>query len=83
MALRYARMFCANPHARAIDFHQDAPPRYSDFAYVAFTIGMSFAISDTDLGSSAIRRTALGHALLAYLFGTVIIASAVNLVGGL
>ena len=78
-ALRYARMYLTDG-ARGIDFHMDSPPRYTDFAYVALTVGMSFAISDTDLGSSAMRRTALVHALLSYLFGTVIIALLVNLV---
>ncbi|WP_421735016.1 DUF1345 domain-containing protein [Cellulomonas sp.] len=78
-ALRYARMYLTDG-ARGIDFHMTEPPRYTDFAYVAVTVGMSFAISDTDLGSSAMRRTALVHALLSYLFGTVIIALLVNLV---
>ncbi|MBO9554850.1 DUF1345 domain-containing protein [Cellulomonas sp.] len=81
-ALRYARMYFGGTPG-GIDFHQDEPPRYTDFAYVAVTIGMSFAISDTDLESSAFRRTALAHALLSYMFGTVIIALVVNLVGGL
>jgi len=81
-ALRYARMYFGGTPG-GIDFHQDEPPRYTDFAYVAVTIGMSFAISDTDLESSAFRRTALAHALLSYMFGTVIIALVVSLVGGL
>jgi uncharacterized membrane protein len=81
-ALRYARMYLTDD-ARGIDFHMQEPPRYTDFAYVAVTVGMSFAISDTDLGSSAMRRTALGHALLSYLFGTVIIALLVNLVASM
>lgn len=81
-ALRYARLFCTPPLG-GIDFHQKEPPRYTDFAYVAFTVGMSFAISDTDLGSSAMRRIALPHALLSYVFGTVVVALLVNLVAGL
>ncbi|KQY46962.1 DUF1345 domain-containing protein [Cellulomonas sp. Root137] len=81
-ALRYARMYLTDG-ARGIDFHMTEPPRYTDFAYVAVTVGMSFAISDTDLGSSAMRRTALVHALLSYLFGTVIIALLVNLVASM
>jgi len=81
-ALRYARMYLTDG-ARGIDFHMDEPPRYTDFAYVAVTVGMSFAISDTDLGSSTMRRTALAHALLSYLFGTVIIALLVNLVASM
>lgn len=79
---RYARLYYTQP-VGGVDFHQSEPPRYSDFAYMAFTVGMSFAISDTDLASSRIRRTALVHALQAYLFGTVIVALLVNLVASL
>jgi len=82
LALGYARIYYGEPEG-GIDFHQAEPPQYSDFAYVAFTVGMSYAISDTDVGSSAIRRLALGHALLSYLFGTVILAALINLVAGL
>ncbi len=81
-ALHYAKAYYVPP-VGGFDFHQAEPPRYSDFLYVAFTVGMSFAISDTDVGSSALRVTALGHALLSYVFGSVIIASIVNLVAGL
>ena len=80
-ALRYARLYLTNG-AGGIDFHQDEPPRYSDFAYMAATVGMSFAISDTDLGSADLRRTALPHALMSYLFGTVIIALVISVIGG-
>lgn len=80
-ALRYARLYFGDDGGGegGIDFHQVGPPRYSDFAYVAFTVGMSFAISDTDLGSWRMRRHALRHALLSYLFGTVIIALIINI----
>lgn len=81
-ATRYARMFYTPP-VGGIDFHQHERPRYTDFTYIAFTVGMSFAISDTDLSSSRFRRVAQVHALLSYLFGTVIVALLVNLVAGL
>lgn len=55
-------------------------PDFRDFAYVAFTIGMSFAISDTDLNTRAMRRRVLGHALLSYLFGSAIVAVTINAV---
>ena len=64
-------------------FQSGRTARYSDFAYVAYTVGMSFAISDTNLKSSDMRAMALGHALLSYLFGSVIVASVVNLIAGL
>lgn len=81
-ALRYARMYYAAP-VGGIDFHQKEPPRYTDFTYLSVTIGMSFAVSDTDVAASRFRRTAQVHALLSYLFGTVIVALLVNLVAGL
>jgi uncharacterized membrane protein len=50
---------------------------------LAFTIGMTFQVSDTDLTTKEVRRTALHHAMLSYLFGTVIVATTINLVAGL
>jgi len=80
-ALRYAREFYRS--GGGVDFHMADPPQYSDFAYMAFTVGMSFAISDTDLASTAMRKLALGHALLAYLFGTVFLAALINILASL
>ena len=81
-ALKYARRYYSGGDG-GIDFGQQEPPAYSDFAYVAFTVGMSFAVPDTQLADTSIRKVALGHALLSYLFGTVVIAVAVNLVTNL
>ena len=58
-------------------------PGYRDFAYVAFTIGMTYQVSDTTLRDPRIRRTVLGHAGLSYLFGVVIVAGSINLISGL
>lgn len=58
-------------------------PDYRDFAYLSFTIGMTFQVSDTNLTSRAMRRLLLGHALLSYVFVTVIIAVTINAVAGL
>jgi len=57
-------------------------PTYTDFAYLAFTIGMTYQVSDTSIGSKAIRRTALRHASMSYLFGTIIVAMTINVVTG-
>ena len=82
-ALRYARLYYAGQPG-GINFNQKSPqPRYVDFAYVAFTIGMTFQVSDTDLETPAIRTTALRQGLLAYLFGAVILAATINLISGL
>ena len=79
--LRYARLYYSPPEG-GIDFHGEAPD-YADFAYLALTIGMTFQVSDTDLAGKRVRRTALHHALLSYLFGTVIVGITVNSIAGL
>jgi uncharacterized membrane protein len=83
-AFKYARLYYFDePDAAGIDFKQDEPPTYSDFAYLAFTIGMSFAVSETEPTSTRTRRVALVHALLSFLFGTGVLAVAINLVTNL
>jgi len=79
---RYARLYYSHP-AGGIDFNQQAPPRFSDFAYLTFTVGMTFQISDTNLETPTLRATVLRHALLSYLLGAVILATIINLVSGL
>jgi uncharacterized membrane protein len=80
--LRYARAYYSPPPG-GIDFNEPDPPTYLDFAYLAFTIGMTFQVSDTNLSTKAIRRLTLRHALLSYLFGAVILAVAINVVASL
>ena len=78
-ALRYARMYYAGEDG-GVDFKQDEPPTYVEFAYLAFTIGMTFQVSDTDLQDRDFRRAALSQALLSYMFGTGLVATTVNLI---
>ena len=83
--LRYADLDYAST-AVGIAFGDSAgrqQPTYRDFAYVAFTIGMTYQVSDTTLRNPQIRHTVLFHALLSYLFGVVIVGGSVNLVAGL
>ncbi|HUQ60147.1 DUF1345 domain-containing protein [Lentzea sp.] len=80
--LRYARLYYYGADG-GIDFNQPEPPDYGDFAYVAFSIGMTFQVSDTSLSGSEMRRTALKHALLSYLFGTGVLATTINLVASI
>lgn len=86
--LRYARLYYGDIPG-GIDFlpTDDPPgvyrPDYMDFVYVAFTIGMTFQVSDTGIAASPIRRAVIRQALLSYIFGTVIIGVAINVVGNL
>lgn len=77
--LRYAHQYYTAPIG-GIEFPGDTVPDYRDFAYFAFTIGMSFAVSDTDITSQVVRRITLRHALVSYLFGTVIVGLTINVI---
>jgi hypothetical protein len=80
--LKYACLYYSG-RAGGIDFNEAEPPQYSDFAYLSFTIGMTFQVSDTNIESKQIRRTALRHAWLSFPLGVVIISASINLVAGL
>jgi uncharacterized membrane protein len=78
--LRYARIYYES--GDGVDFGGEAPD-YHDFAYLAFTIGMTYQVSDTAITRRELRRTVLRHALLSFVFATAFIAVLINVVGGL
>ena len=80
--VHYARLYYSDEPG-GINFHDPEPPRFRDFAYVAFTVGMTFQVSDTEIGLTSIRATVLRHALLSYLLGAVVLAVTINLIAGL
>ncbi|OBI98776.1 hypothetical protein A5660_04070 [Mycobacterium alsense] len=80
--VHYARLYYSGEPG-GINFHDPEPPCFRDFAYVAFTVGMTFQVSDTEVGLSSIRATVLRHAMLSYLLGAVVLAVTVNLIAGL
>ena len=80
--LAYSHLYYGQAET-GIDFPGGEPPSYREFAYVAFTIGMCYQVSDTNIRSARIRSTALRHALLSYVLGTAVIALTINAVAGL
>ena len=77
--LRYATIYYRDG-AGGIGFNQDEPPQYTDIAYMAFSVGMTYQVSDTNITTRAMRSTVLRHSLLAFVFGTGILATTINLV---
>jgi uncharacterized membrane protein len=82
LTLRYARLYYADPRG-GVGFNQDSDPTFRVFAYVAFTVGMTFQVSDTTIQKAAIGATVLRHALVSFVFDAVIIAVTVNVIAGL
>ena len=80
--LRYARLYYSNS-VGGIEFAgNDEPPDYLDFVYVSFTVGMTFQVSDTGIRQRPLRRAVIRHALLSFVFGTIIFGIVINVVGG-
>jgi uncharacterized membrane protein len=83
-ALRYAHVYYTDPEG-GIDFKTKGleHPDYVDFAYTAFTVGMTFQVSDTDITRREMRHEVLRHALISFLFGAVILATTINVIASL
>jgi uncharacterized membrane protein len=80
--VHYARLYYSGEPG-GINFHDPESPCFRDFAYIAFTVGMTYQVSDTEIGLTSIRSTVLRHALLSYLLGAVVLAVTINLIAGL
>ena len=77
--LRYATIYYGGVPG-GISFNQNEPPQYTDIAYMAFSVGMTYQVSDTSITTREMRSAVLRHSLLAFLFGTGILATTINLV---
>jgi uncharacterized membrane protein len=69
--------------AGGLEFPNEREPDFLDFAYFSFVIGMTCQVSDVQVSSQGMRRLALVHGLLSFLFNTVILALSINLASGL
>ena len=82
---KYADAYYDDPMG-GIDFRTkdgEEVPDYRDFAYLSFTVGMTYQVSDTEVTQQRMRRMILWHALLSFVFGAVILATTVNLIANL
>lgn len=76
---RYARSYYRGADG-GIDFNTDEPPCYKDFYYFSFNLGMTYQVSDNNVTTTNLRAQILPHCLYSYVYGTGIIAVAINLV---
>lgn len=90
--LRYAHLYYKKErnkpqtdasHITALQFPNEPAPDYLDFAYFSFVVGMTFQVSDVEISSREIRRLALLHGLLSFIYNTVIVAFSINIMSGL
>ncbi len=85
--VRYAHLYHdasspASPHDGPLDFPgMDDLPDYLDFAYFAFVVGMTAQTSDVAIRGRRIRRTALMHGVIAWVFNTAVVALLISVLG--
>jgi uncharacterized membrane protein len=68
---------------RGLQFPGDQGPDYWDFFHFSITIGATAQTADIAITSKAMRRLVTWHALIAYVFNTIILAMAVGAAAGL
>ncbi|EHL96735.1 hypothetical protein HMPREF9946_04577 [Acetobacteraceae bacterium AT-5844] len=78
----YAREYWLSGGGIHFPGSHDEPP-FSDFLYLAFSIGTTNGVTDMVTHSPAIRRAATLHSLIAFAFNAVIVAGTVGIVTGL
>jgi uncharacterized membrane protein len=81
-ALHYAHDFYDAAFHRkppGLAFPGTEDPEYGDFLYCAFIIGTSAQTADVSFTGKAMRRMALVHSVLAFLFNTTVLALTINM----
>ena len=88
---RYAHLYYAAPddindaknNTPGLEFPGESFPDYLDFAYFSFILGMTFQVSDVQITSRKIRRLALLHGCISFIYNTLILALSINIVSGI
>ncbi|MEG8044173.1 DUF1345 domain-containing protein [Sphingomonas faeni] len=83
--LHYAHLYYVDDpdgkDAKGLDFPSCDEPDYWDFAYFAFTLGMTFQTSDVQITSRRVRKAALGQCMAAFVFNIGVLAFTINVLG--
>jgi uncharacterized membrane protein len=88
-AFHYAHRFYGDVRApfgqydRGLAFPGRDRPDFFDFLYFSFVVAMTSQVSDVQVTTHPMRRLVLIHGIVSFAFYTVILALAVNAVGGL
>ena len=81
-AERYAQEYFAASPEEVLVFPGSPQPAYVDFAYFAFTVGTTFAVSDVETNGPAIRARVLAHGVLSFVYNTITLGIAIGVITG-
>ena len=71
---------CNGLNPQGFVFPSTDEPVFTDFLYVSYAVGLTYAMSDTNLEDSSIRRAVLVHSVISFLFYSTVITAVLNLV---
>lgn len=80
-AIHYTEIYYQNNGG--VSFNAKGLPNFWDFLYLAYTIGMTYQVSDTNFSTTRFRKVALGHSLISFAFSTLLIATMINFIASL
>lgn len=63
---------------RALGFPGEDPRSWEDYAYLALSTSTTFGTTDVEVRRTSTRRLVAGHAVLAFVFNTVVLAGVVS-----
>jgi uncharacterized membrane protein len=70
-------------HVRGgLEFPRDAKPTATDFLYFSFSVGTSFAVSDVNVTTQAMRWHVMVHSVLSFFYNAVVLAAAIGFLIG-
>lgn len=81
-AERYAQAYYAALPEKLLVFPDTEHPSFIDFSYFSFTVGTTFAVSDVESRTSAIRLRILAHGVLSFVYNTATLGIAVGVISG-
>jgi uncharacterized membrane protein len=67
------------PDPQGFVFAGSDEPEFTDFLYVSYAVGLTYAMSDTNLEDSSTRRVVLFHSVVSFLFYSTVISAVINL----
>jgi len=84
-AIHYAGVYfgaVADGEPGGLEFPGKHEPGWTEFVYQAFTVGCTFASSDTNVTSTRMRRICVIQGVVGFFFNTIILALAINIAAG-
>ncbi|WP_282848707.1 DUF1345 domain-containing protein [Microbacterium oxydans] len=76
----YESMQHRNPQQPGLEFPRTTTPGLADYLYFAFTVGTSFATSDTSVTTVRMRWLVLLHSVVSFFYNALVVAVAIQII---